>query len=128
MADSLPEAGASMGVDGCGEKVILGVTAKLSKLGLTAKEKRVLVMEDDQEEGETPVKFAVMGKVLSAKKFHIQTIDSALRPQWGNPRGLTFTPKGDNIFLASMDFDKDRKRIWEGAPWTVSKQIGRAHV
>jgi hypothetical protein len=102
-------------------KVILGVTSKLSKLGLTAKEKKILVMEDDQDEGETPVKYAVMGKVLAAKKFHIQTTESALRPQWGNPRGLKFTAKGDNIFLASMDFEKDRKRIWEGAPWTVSK-------
>jgi hypothetical protein len=100
--------------------VIQGVTSKLAKLGLTAREK-ILVMEDEKEEEDTPVSFAVMGKVLSAKKFHIQTIDSALRPQWGNPRGLKFTPRGDNVFLASMDFERDRKRIWEGAPWTVSK-------
>jgi hypothetical protein len=101
--------------------VIQGVTSKLARLGLTAREKKILVMEDKKEDGENPVKFAVMGKLQSSKKFHIQTIDSALRPQWGNPRGLKFTAKGDNIFLASMEFDRDRKRVWEGAPWTVSK-------
>ncbi|KAK1678461.1 hypothetical protein QYE76_039309 [Lolium multiflorum] len=121
MAESSPEAGASRGTDGGGETVIQGVTSKLAKLGLTTREKQILVMEDEKEDGENPVKFAVMGKVLSSKKFHIQTIDSALRPQWGNPRGLKFTAKGDNIFLASMEFDRDRKRVWEGAPWTVSK-------
>ena len=121
MAESRAEACASMGGDGSGEKVTHGVTSKLAKLGPTAKEKMTLVMEDEKEEGEDPVKFAVMGKVLSSKKFHIQTIDTALRPQWGNHRGLKFTAKGDNVFLANMDFERDRKRIWEGAPWTVSK-------
>jgi hypothetical protein len=111
MAESRPEASASTGADGGGEMVIQGVTSKLAKLGLTAREKKILVMEDETEEEDTPVSFAVMGKVLSAKKFHIQTIDSALRPQWGNPRGLKFTPRGDNVFLASMDFERDRKRI-----------------
>jgi hypothetical protein len=37
-------------------------------------------MEDEKEEGDAPMKFAVVGKVLSNKKIHIQTIDSALRP------------------------------------------------
>ncbi|KAM0910457.1 hypothetical protein ACQ4PT_014133 [Festuca glaucescens] len=121
MVETRSGAGASLGDDGGGEQVIHGVTSKLAKLGLTAKEKTILVLEDEKEDGGAPVKFAVMGKVLSTKKIHIQTIDSALRPQWGNPRGLTFTAKGDNVFLASMDFERDRKRIWEGAPWTVSK-------
>lgn len=117
MAEERQEAGA----DGGGDKATFGVTEKFAKLGLTAREKKVLVMEDEKEEGDAPMKFAVVGKVLSNKKFHIQTIDSALRPQWGNPRGLTFSAKGDNVFLASMDFERDRKRIWEGAPWNVSK-------
>jgi hypothetical protein len=34
--------------------VIQGVTSKLVKLGLTAREKKILVMEDEKEEGETP--------------------------------------------------------------------------
>jgi hypothetical protein len=123
MADEQQDEGARMGTEGGGEKVTFGVTEKLAKLGLTTKEKKVLVMEDEKEDEETPLKFAVVGKVLSGKKFHIQTIDSALRPQWGNPRGLTFSAKGDNIFLASMDFKRDRKRIWDGAQWTVSKHV-----
>ncbi|KAM0875737.1 hypothetical protein ACQ4PT_036613 [Festuca glaucescens] len=119
MAEKGREDGAGMGVGGEGEKVAIGVAEKLAKMGLTAKENMVLVMEDE----ENPLKFAVVGKVLSGKKFHIHTIDSALRPQWGNPRDLTFTAKGDNVFMASMDFERDRKRIWDGAPWTVSKHV-----
>lgn len=98
MADEQQDEGTRMGAEGGGEKVTFGVTEKLAKLGLTAKEKRVLVMEDEKEDEETPLKFAVVCKVLSGKKFHIQTIDSVLRPQWGNPRGLTFSAKGGNIF------------------------------
>jgi hypothetical protein len=59
------------GADGGGDKVPFGVTEKLAKLGLTAREKKVLVMEDEKEEGDAPMKFAVVGKVLSNKIFHI---------------------------------------------------------
>jgi hypothetical protein len=35
-------------------------------------------------------KIVVVEKVLVSSKFHIQPNTSALRPQWGNPRGLSF--------------------------------------
>jgi hypothetical protein len=64
---------------------------------------------------------AIAGKVLSVNEFHIQTITNALRPQWGNPRGLKFQAMGDNVFVATMDSEKDRGRTWDGFPWMINK-------
>ncbi|KAM0866626.1 hypothetical protein ACQ4PT_042514 [Festuca glaucescens] len=111
-------------VDGQGKETggrsssVDGVFAeKFKRMVLTEKEKKVLMMDDlEDEEGQ---KIAVVGKVLAPTKFHIQTITSALRPQWGNPRGLTFKAMGDNVFMANLEKEQDRKRIWEGAPWMI---------
>jgi hypothetical protein len=90
---------------------------RFKKLRLTEKEKKVLVMDDlEDDEGS---KIAVVGKLLPPSKFHIETIRSALRPQWGNPRGLEFQAMGDNVFLATFEKEQDRRRVWEGAPWMV---------
>ena len=61
------------------------------------------------------------GKVLHRKIFHIQTIANALRPAWGNPRGLFFRPVGENTFVADFENRRDRDRVREGSPWHVSK-------
>ncbi|KAM0826239.1 hypothetical protein ACQ4PT_069012 [Festuca glaucescens] len=74
----------------------------------------------DDLEDDDGTKIAMVGKLLAPSKFHIQTITSALRPQWGNPRGLTFQAMGDNVFVAHLEKEQDRKRIWEGAPWMVN--------
>ena len=74
---------------------------------------------DDREGGQSEAAFAIAGKVLVANEFHIQTIESALRPAWGNPRGLKFQPHGNNIFVATLESKRDVDRIWEGAPWMV---------
>ena len=46
-----------------------------------------------------------------------------MRPAWGNPKGLVFTPAGENIFVAEFDSKRDRDRVWEGSPWHVSKNV-----
>lgn len=55
------------------------------------------------------------------KIFHVSTMEEALRPAWGNPRGLTFRSMGENMFVAQLETQRDRDRIWEGAPWMVGK-------
>jgi isocitrate lyase len=57
------------------------VAEKFKELVWTEKEKKVPEMDDLEEEDVT--KIAVAGKVLAPSKFHIQTINSARRPQWG---------------------------------------------
>jgi hypothetical protein len=90
----------------------------LGKLNITDVEATPLVV-DDREEG-AQRKWLLAGKVLHRKVFHIQTIISALRPAWGNPKGLQFRSVGENMFVAEFATQQDRDRVWDGSPWHVS--------
>jgi hypothetical protein len=96
------------------------VEEMMRKMNLTEKEKKSVVFEELEEDEEDP-KWDLVGKVLHRRVFHINTIRDALRPAWGNPRGLNFRSVGDNVFVATLETQRDRDRICEGAPWMVSK-------
>ncbi|KAE8786045.1 hypothetical protein D1007_40151 [Hordeum vulgare] len=93
----------------------------MEKLDLTEEEATPL-MVDDLGEGGQP-KWAIVGKVLHRKVFHIQTIASALRPTWGNPKGLSFRPAGENMFVAEFENHRDHDRTCDGSPWHVSRHV-----
>ena len=82
----------------------------LGKLGITDEEATPLMI-DDADEGK-PQKWLMAGKVLHRHLLHIQTIRNALRPAWGNPRGLQFRSMGENTFVAEFETQRDRDRIW----------------
>jgi hypothetical protein len=46
---------------------------------------------------------------------------SALRPAWGNPKGLVPKSVADNIFIVQFESKLDMERVKEGAPWTIGK-------
>ena len=92
---------------------------ELGRLDITEEEAVPLVI-DDREEG-APKRWMLAGKVLHRSIFHIQTISGALRPAWGNPKGLIFRSVGENTFVAEFGSARDRDWVWEGAPWHVSK-------
>ncbi|KAK1628782.1 hypothetical protein QYE76_003097 [Lolium multiflorum] len=87
---------------------------------LTAAESSKLFIDDRADVQEQPI-WALAGKVLKPKVLHIQTIADALRPAWGNPRGLVFRDGGPNMFVAELPSERERDRIWERSPWTVNK-------
>jgi hypothetical protein len=91
----------------------------MGKLDLTEEEAVPLVL-NDVDEGAKP-KWMLAGKILYRNVFHIQTISSALRPAWGNPRGLEFRSVGENMFVAEFESQRDRDRVRDGSPWHVSK-------
>jgi hypothetical protein len=64
-------------------------------------------------------KWTLVGKVLSPSTLHISTISAALRPAWGNPRGLLLNPGGVNIFVAEFATKTDMDRVLDGPPWVV---------
>ncbi|KAM0887266.1 hypothetical protein ACQ4PT_029164 [Festuca glaucescens] len=72
----------------------------MKNLKLTAAEADRLVDDDDDEETEKPM------WALAA---------------WGNPKGLLFRDGGKNMFIAELDSEWDRDRIWERSPWMVNK-------
>ncbi|KAM0844124.1 hypothetical protein ACQ4PT_057265 [Festuca glaucescens] len=97
------------------------VEQMMAKLRITAVESTVVVVDDTEDLDLVDPDRAFVGKVLAPNKHHVQTIASALRPAWGNPKGLTFNPAGDNLFVAEFGSKADRDRVMEGSPWTVGR-------
>ncbi|KAE8779887.1 hypothetical protein D1007_47118 [Hordeum vulgare] len=91
----------------------------LGKLDISEEEATPLII-DDTDEGLAP-KWLLTCKVLYRNLLHIQTIINALRPAWGNPKGLTFRSLGENMFAVEFDTKRDRDRVWDGSPWHISK-------
>lgn len=81
----------------------------LGKLDISEEEATPLVL-DDRVEGK-PEKWLLAGKILYRNLYHIQTITNALRPAWGNPRGLQFRSVGPNMFVAEFENQRDRDRV-----------------
>ena len=94
----------------------------LGKLDITEEEATPLVI-DDREEGDQQ-KWMIVGKVLNRNNLHIQTISNALRPAWGNPKGLSFNSVEENTFVADFPTKRDHDHVWEGSPSHISKHAG----
>lgn len=97
-----------------------GVERMMEKMNLTERESAKLVIDEEAQKTQVP-QWALIGKVLYRRGFHVSTIENALRPAWGNPRGLSFSSVGENIFVVNLETKRDRDRIWEGGPWAVGK-------
>jgi hypothetical protein len=82
---------------------------ELGKLDITNEGATPLVVDDREEEADR--KWMLAGKVRYRNVFHIQTISSALRPAWGNPRGLMFRSVGENMFVDEFATQRDRDRV-----------------
>ncbi|KAM0899778.1 hypothetical protein ACQ4PT_021067 [Festuca glaucescens] len=93
----------------------------MARLRLTAAESEAVVLEDEDDLELIDLDRAFVGKVLAPNALHIQTITSAMRPAWGNPKGLVFNPAGVNLFIAKFGSKADRDRVIEGSPWKVGK-------
>jgi len=105
------------------------VSDLFGKLNLTAKEKNTLVLEDAEDSDLAVVNHVVIGKVLAPNPMQLQTIMSAMRPAWGNPRGLEARMVGDNLFIAEFESEFDKSRVLEGSPWYIGRQaVGRQTV
>ncbi|KAE8808970.1 hypothetical protein D1007_14391 [Hordeum vulgare] len=73
----------------------------LGKLDISEEEATPLVLDNRVEAG--PLKCILASKVLHQNQFHIQTITNALRPTWGNLRGLLFRSAGIDLFVAEFE-------------------------
>ncbi|CAO1945958.1 unnamed protein product [Urochloa humidicola] len=105
------------------------VSDLFGKLKLTVKEKETLVLEDTEDSDLAVVNHAVIGKVLAPNSVQLQTIMSAMRPAWGNPRGLQARMVGDNLFIAEFESELDKIKALEGSPWYIGRQaVGRQTV
>jgi hypothetical protein len=97
------------------------VAQLLANLRLTAAESAAVVIDDVNDLELVDPDRAIVGKVLNPNVLHINTISAALRPAWGNPKGLNFNPSGENLFVAEFGSKADRDRIMDGSPWVVGR-------
>ena len=74
------------------------------------------MLEDGEDSSLDVVNHAVIGKVLAPNSLPLQTIMVAMRPAWGNPKGLLARMVGDNLFIAEFESEMDKKRILDGSP------------
>ncbi|KAM0913768.1 hypothetical protein ACQ4PT_011941 [Festuca glaucescens] len=93
----------------------------LQKLKLTPRESKAFVLEDMMDDNFGCPEWALVGKVLAPNSYHISTIGAALRPAWGNPKGLELRAMGTNQFMAEFSCERDKLRVLDGSPWHVSK-------
>jgi hypothetical protein len=78
------------------------VEQMMANLRLTAAESSAVVIDDTDDLQLVDPDRAFVGKVLAPNVLHIQNIFAAMRPAWGNPRGLILNPAGDNLFVAEF--------------------------
>jgi hypothetical protein len=97
------------------------VAEMLERLNLTSEEADAVILEDENEADLVSLEWALIGKVLSPNTLHIQTIMSAMKPAWGNPKGVVAKSVADNVFIVEFASSADKERVKEGAPWTVGK-------
>ncbi|KAM0902952.1 hypothetical protein ACQ4PT_018963 [Festuca glaucescens] len=97
------------------------VLEMMGRLWLTTTEAEAVVLDDGGEDILVHSPWTIVGKVLAPNIVHISTITSALRPAWGNPRGLLLNPAGDNRFVAEFATRADKERVVDSPPWVVGK-------
>ncbi|KAM0880658.1 hypothetical protein ACQ4PT_033427 [Festuca glaucescens] len=98
-----------------------GVAEMLQRLKLTPQESKAFVLEDVNDDNLGCPEWVLVGKVLAPNTYHISTIRSALRPTWGNPKGLELRSMGANQFMAEFACERDKSRVLDGSPWNVGK-------
>jgi hypothetical protein len=98
-----------------------GVASMMSRLNLVAREDEKVVMSDDEEDEDELQVFSVIGKVLSPIILNLETIMKAMRPAWGNPRGIRPRSVGENMFIVDFMTLVDKDRDLDGTPWLVGR-------
>ncbi|RLM98121.1 hypothetical protein C2845_PM06G28060 [Panicum miliaceum] len=97
----------------------------LGCLNLTAEEEDVFIDSDDEvEEEANATEWSLIRKVLSPKIVHSTTVFHAMKPAWGNPKGLEVRSVGekkDNLFIADFEGKMEKKGALEGSLWMISK-------
>ncbi|KAM0891405.1 hypothetical protein ACQ4PT_026424 [Festuca glaucescens] len=97
------------------------VEQMMANLRLTAAESKAVVIDDVDDLELVDPDRTFVGKVLAPDVLHIQTIRAAMRPAWGNPKGLVLNLAGNNLFVAEFGSKADRDRIMDGSPWVFGK-------
>ena len=64
-----------------------------------------------------------LGKVLSEKMIHTETVEQALGRVWCPIKGIECKPLGDNKFLITFLQDSRKRKALDEGPWMISKEL-----
>ena len=64
-----------------------------------------------------------MGKVLSEKLIHAETVEQALGRVWCPIKGIECKALGENKFLITFLQESGKRRALDEGPWMISKEL-----
>ncbi|GAB2238051.1 hypothetical protein Droror1_Dr00015953 [Drosera rotundifolia] len=95
-----------------------GLEEKLDALQISAVERAVEVIEDD-EVGDTDVKGWLLAcRVLTDKKFNLKAFIRAMEVAWSLSRRIVVNPVGENVFVIDFSHKGDRGYVLKNGPWS----------
>ncbi|KAJ1377069.1 Zinc finger, CCHC-type [Sesbania bispinosa] len=77
----------------------------------------VLYDDEDVSEGIKSCNRSLVGKILTQKPIHLNSLHNALSGMWCNPRGLRVEEVAPKTFQFFFEEEGDAIRILKGSPW-----------
>ncbi|KAJ1440637.1 Zinc finger, CCHC-type, partial [Sesbania bispinosa] len=84
---------------------------------------RIVIFDDDDvQEGLQECENSAIGKIVTGKAIHVNSLTNALNSIWSAPKGFKVVEIGEKIFQIFFREEKDMERVVNGSPWT--KKMG----
>ncbi|KAJ1390668.1 Zinc knuckle CX2CX4HX4C [Sesbania bispinosa] len=77
----------------------------------------IIFNEDDVSDGISSCVRSLIGKSITTKPIHADSLQNALSGIWCNPKGFKVEEVGDKTFQFWFDDETDAQRILKGSPW-----------
>ncbi|GAB2211141.1 hypothetical protein Droror1_Dr00016433 [Drosera rotundifolia] len=95
-----------------------GLEEKLDALLISAEEREVEVIEDDEVAGADAKGWLLACRVLTDKKFNLKAFIRTIEVAWSLSRGIVVNPVGENVFIIDFSHKGDRGYVLNNGPWS----------
>jgi len=73
--------------------------------------------ESEVSDGVNTCQKSILGKIITDKQIHVNSLQSGLATIWGSPSRFSIQETDDKILQFFMDNQLDQERILQGNPW-----------
>ncbi|KAJ1418357.1 Zinc knuckle CX2CX4HX4C [Sesbania bispinosa] len=73
--------------------------------------------KEDIQEGVQDCKNSVIGRLLTEKSVHVNSLSNALNSIWNAPKGFKVINMGEKLFQIFFEHEKEADRVVKGSPW-----------
>lgn len=77
----------------------------------------IIFNDEDVQEGLKECHRSVVGKIVTEKPIHKNSLHNALANIWCNPKGFRLEEVAEKTFHLFFESEKDVQRILQGSPW-----------